>query len=180
MPIYTRTGDKGKTSLFDGTRVSKAHERVETYAAIDELNSVLGQALAFLPREKMDDIQKELIAIQHDLFAIGSALAMPYPLPVPALKKRVKNFEKMIDTLTEVLPELKNFILPGGSQAASLLHVGRTLARRAERRLVALMDHDEIDKELLMYLNRLSDVLFTFARYANFVEKHKEIKWVKK
>jgi cob(I)alamin adenosyltransferase len=179
MPIYTRTGDKGQTSLFDGTRVSKSHVRVETYATIDELNSTIGAAIAHL-KTKHSPIKKELQKIQHELFAIGSALAMPHPLPVEGLEKRTKEFEVLIDSFTKKMPELKNFILPGGGKAGSLLHVSRTLARRAERRVVALMQDDAVDEHIVKYLNRLSDLLFTFARYSNHLDKQKEIKWMKR
>jgi cob(I)alamin adenosyltransferase len=180
MPIYTRTGDKGKTSLFDGTRVSKTHARVETYAAMDELNSTIGQALAFLPANKLPAIRNELIGVQHDLFAIGSALATPHPVPVIGLEKRPEEFEKIIDQLTEKMPKLKNFILPGGGKVGSLFHVCRTLTRRAERRLVSLMEQEDVDTQIMVYLNRLSDLFFTLARYANHIDKQKEIKWIKK
>jgi cob(I)alamin adenosyltransferase len=180
MPIYTRTGDKGTTALFDGTRVAKSHERVETYASIDELNSIIGETLAFLPKGKYKDVAKDLEHVQHDLFAIGSALAMPHPIPISGLEKRPKEFEAQIDTLTHKLPELKNFILPGGSKAGSLLHVARTFARRAERKVVKLTEKEEVDQDILIYLNRLSDLLFTLARYINHQEKQKEIKWIKR
>lgn len=180
MAIYTRTGDKGDTSLFDGTRVPKSHPRVETYATLDELNSVLGEALAFLPKAKFKQLAKELENIQHDLFAIGSALALPHPMPVTGLQKRPKEFETLIDTMTKQLPELKNFILPGGGKPGSLLHVARTLARRAERRVVALMETEEVDTHILIYLNRLSDLFFTMARYVNYQTQQKEITWIKR
>lgn len=180
MPIYTRTGDKGDTSLFDGTRVPKHHPRVETYAAIDELNSVLGQALAFLPKVQQKHVAKDIEHIQHDLFAIGSALALPHPMPVNGLDARPKEFEKLIDAMTKKLPPLKNFILPGGGKSGSLLHVARTLARRAERRVTALREHEEVDQDILIYLNRLSDLLFTMARYVNYQGKEKEIIWKKR
>lgn len=180
MPIYTRTGDKGETSLFDGTRVLKSHPRVETYATVDELNSVLGEALAFLPKATFKKLAKDIEQIQHDLFAIGSALATPAPLPVTGLDKRPKEFEVLIDEMTKKMPELKNFILPGGGKPGAFLHVARTLARRAERRLVALLEHEEVDPHILKYLNRLSDLLFTMARYVNYQTKQKEIKWIKR
>lgn len=180
MPIYTRTGDKGDTSLFDGTRVPKYHPRVETYAAIDELNSVLGETLAFLPRAIFASVAKSLESIQHDLFAVGSALALPHPMPVIGLEKRPKEFEEQIDDMTKQMPELKNFILPGGGKPGALLHVSRTLARRAERRVVALQQEEEVDTDIVIYLNRLSDLLFTMARYVNYQMKYKEIKWIKK
>ena len=182
MPIYTRTGDKGKTSLFDGTRVLKSHIRVETYGTIDELNAVLGVVTAEMKSEKgkVGKIEKELQEIQHDLLTIGSALAMPHPLPVHGLEKRTKEFETLIDELTEKLPELKNFILPGGGKAGAFLHVCRTIARRAERQLVSLMEKEDVDETIVTYLNRLSDVFFTMARYVNYDEKKEEIKWRKK
>ena len=182
MPIYTRTGDKGKTSLFDGTRVLKSHMRVETYGTIDELNSMIGLALAEIKdsRLKIKDISEELEKIQHDLLDIGSALATPHPMPVIGLEKRPKEFEKLIDDLTQQMPELKEFILPGGGKAGSVLHVCRTITRRAERQLVALMQQEEVDGAIVTYLNRLSDLFFTMARYINYVEKKKEIKWIKK
>ena len=179
MPIYTRTGDKGTTSLFDGSRVLKSNARVETYASVDELNSSLGVVLSHL-KSKHASVKKELVTIQHELFDIGSALAMPHPLPVAGLEIRTKEFEALIDSLTQKMPELKNFILPGGGKAGSLLHVSRTLARRAERRVVHLMNDDEVDEHILKYLNRLSDLLFTLARYTNHLDKQKEIKWIKR
>ncbi len=179
MPIYTRTGDKGKTSLFDGTRVFKSHPRVETYGTVDELNSTIGSILAHLPA-KHGLVKKELEKIQHELFDIGSALATPEPLPVIGLQDRPKDFEKLIDQMTVKMPTLTAFILPGGSKAGSLLHIARTIVRRAERQLVELMQSEEVDSTVVVYLNRLSDLLFTMARYVNHIEKKKEIKWIKK
>jgi cob(I)alamin adenosyltransferase len=179
MPIYTRTGDKGKTALFDGTRVLKSHIRVETYGTIDELNSMIGVAIAHL-KPSFAKPKAELEEIQHDLFAIGSALATPDPLPIEGLENRPKDFEKLIDRLTSRMPELKNFILPGGGKIGAFLHMARTITRRAERQLVSLMEKEEVDPAISIYLNRLSDLLFTMARYANFVEKKKEITWKKR
>jgi cob(I)alamin adenosyltransferase len=179
MPIYTRTGDKGKTSLFDGTRVLKSHPRVDTYGTIDELNSTIGHVIAHL-RAQENHVKKELEKIQHDLFDIGSALATPHPLPVTGLDKRPKEFEAVIDAYTSKMPEIKYFILPGGGKAGSLLHVARTITRRAERQLVILMQKEEIDQAIVIYLNRLSDLLFTMARFVNYKEKKKEIQWIKK
>ncbi len=203
MPIYTRTGDKGKTSLFDGTRVLKSHVRVDTYGTIDELNSMIGVVLAELRAENRErrtdlpagplrlvrieaskagsgELRAQLESIQHDLFAIGSALATPHPLPVPSIATRPQDFEKLIDELTEKLPAINYFILPGGGKAGSILHVARTIARRVERQLVALMQIEEIDETIVKYVNRLSDLLFTMARYVNHVEGKEEIKWMKK
>lgn len=182
MPIYTRTGDKGKTSLFDGTRVLKSHKRVETYGTIDELNSMVGVAIAEIKdrRLKSKDITEELEKIQHDLFDIGSTLATPHPMPVEGLEKRPKEFEQIIDGLTAQMPGIKHFILPGGGKAGAFLHVCRTITRRAERQLVALMQNDSVDQAIVIYLNRLSDLFFTLARYVNYKEKKKEVRWIKK
>jgi cob(I)alamin adenosyltransferase len=198
MPIYTRTGDRGKTSLFDGTRVLKSHKRVETYGTIDELNSMIGAAIAEIKdsysssgasaksrsnssrQARTISIKEELEKIQHDLLDIGSALATPHPMPVVGLENRPKVFEGLIDKMTLQMPELKAFILPGGGKAGSLLHVCRTIARRAERQLVSLMQKENVDSAIITYLNRLSDLLFTMARYVNFVEKKKEVTWIKK
>lgn len=179
MPIYTRTGDKGKTSLFDGTRVLKSHARVDAYGTIDELNSSIGFAISQLSTLN-SQLGKELEQIQHDLFAIGSVLALPHAMPVVGLDNRPVEFEKLIDSLTKKMPELKQFILPGGGKAGASLHICRTIARRAERRLVALMQDEEIDTNVVIYINRLSDLLFTMARFANYTQKKKEIAWKKK
>lgn len=189
MPIYTRTGDKGKTSLFDGTRVSKSHPRVDTYGTIDELNSMIGAASAHITSQK-SKIKRELEKIQHDLFEIGSALAMPHPLPVVGLENRPKEFERLIDAMTEKMPKINYFILPGGGKAGSMLHIARTITRRAERQLIKLIEKpssakasagkEEVDDNIIIYLNRLSDLLFTMARYVNHLEKKIEIKWIKK
>lgn len=185
MPIYTRTGDKGKTSLFGGKRVLKSHQRVETYGTIDELNSMIGLAISEIEdlRVKINEskkVREQLEKIQHELFDIGSALSTPYPIPVIGLEKRPKEIEKFIDDLTEKLPEITAFILPGGRKAGSLLHVCRTIARRAERQVIALVQKEKIDTTIITYLNRLSDLFFTMARYVNHIEKKKEITWIKK
>ena len=185
MPIYTRTGDKGKTSLFDGSRVLKSHDRVEAYGTVDELNSVVGLALGEVVSSKykvvsIKRIVDELGRIQHDLLDIGSALATPAALPVIGLENRPEDFEKLIDDLTVQMPELKNFILPGGGMAAACLHIARTVTRRAERRVIALMQTEDVDAAILIYLNRLSDLFFTLARYANYMKKQKETIWMKK
>ncbi|MBI2621438.1 MAG: cob(I)yrinic acid a,c-diamide adenosyltransferase [Candidatus Levybacteria bacterium] len=165
--IYTRTGDKGKTSLFDGKRVLKSDKKVEAYGTIDELNSAIGAASAFI---KVRSIQEELEEIQNDLLEIGSSLAVSSTLPVDQLSKRPEEFEKLIDKLTKELPALNQFILPGGGKGGSLLHLARTITRRAERRVVGLSKSENIDQTIITYLNRLSDLLFTMARFVN----HKE------
>ena len=173
MAIYTRTGDRGKTSLFDGQRVSKASLRVEAYGTVDELNSIIGVIIA-----EKSKINKELIKIQNDLFDIGSSLANPTSKTLGYLGNRVKEFEKSIDEMTNDLPALSNFILPGGGKTGATLHFARTISRRTERKIVTLSEKEPIDKNIIMYLNRLSDLLFTMARFVNFGEKNKEIIWI--
>lgn len=179
MPIYTRTGDKGQTSLFGGLRVLKSDDRVDTYGTIDELNSVLGVVIANI-ETRHKKLAKELEAIQHDLFDIGSYLANPKAEPIAQLQERVTSFEKNIDYMTSQMPELHNFILPGGGRVGASLHQARTVCRRAERRLVSLMQTERIDEHLVQYINRLSDLLFTMARFVNYKEKKKETIWKKK
>lgn len=182
MAIYTRTGDKGKTSLFDGTRVFKSHMRVETYGTIDELNATIGFAIAQMPNAKLQmlNCKRELEKIQHDLLDIGSALAKPHLLVVSGLDSRIKEFETIIDELTAQMPKLKHFILPGGGIAGAQLHVARTITRRSERQLVKLSQQEEIDETMIRYINRLSDLLFTMSRFVNQKEKKGEIRWIKK
>lgn len=177
MKIYTKKGDKGKTSLFDGTKVYKHNIRVESYGSIDELNSILGVCSSFT-KDKL--IKLEIEKIQNDLLDIGSALAMPHALPVEGLPKRTSEFEQIIDKLTNKLPKLSNFILPSGSKGGSLLHLARAVCRRTERRIVELSNKKPVDPEILVYLNRLSDLLFTFARFENFKSKNREKIWRKK
>jgi cob(I)alamin adenosyltransferase len=176
MAIYTRTGDKGKTSLFGGKRVLKSDPRVEAYGNVDELNSVIGLVVATLSSKHLK-IKKELEKIQHDLFAIGSYLASPKADPVLFLIKRATDFESMIDGQDKILPPLNNFILPGGGRAGASLHQARTVCRRVERGLVALMQKEEVDENVVKYINRLSDLLFSTARLINHKDKKKETIW---
>ncbi len=189
--IYTRTGDKGKTSLFDGKKVLKSDKKVEAYGTIDELNSAIGLAIAEISNFKypisnkkkkkgLSLITDELEEIQNDLLEIGSSLAVSTTLPISQLKDRPQELEKLIDRLTKQLPPLSQFILPGGGKGGALLHLTRTICRRAERRVVALSKTEKIDPVVLVYLNRLSDLLFTMARFVNFKEKKKEKIWRKK
>lgn len=188
VKIYTRTGDTGKTSLFGGKRVSKDVLRVESYGMVDELNSTIGVVLAHMQQmneklqKKTKIVQDELLVIQRDLLTIGSTLATSSSISrqdIRVLGKRVKEFENLIDVLTDQLPVLRNFILPGGSVVGSQLHVSRTTARRAERRILTLSKKEIIDKDILMYFNRLSDLLFTMARFVNKEEKQEEQIWKK-
>ncbi len=189
MKIYTKTGDRGETSLFGGKRVSKADVRVEAYGTVDELNSAIGVTIAQVQSSKFKvqsyslKLKIELINIQNDLLEIGSALATPATkrstLNAIRLEKRVEEFEKMIDEMTKEMPVLQNFILPGGGVVGSQLHFARTLARRAERRIVELSKKESVDVSTLIYFNRLSDLLFTTARFVNYQENCKETIWGK-
>ncbi|UCF21075.1 MAG: cob(I)yrinic acid a,c-diamide adenosyltransferase [Gemmatimonadota bacterium] len=182
MKIYTRKGDKGDTSLFGGDRVHKDDIRVDAYGTVDELNSVLGLAIAALPAE-MDGWRRSLLEIQSDCFTLGSILATPAtgaakPVHIPELPAaRVTQLERYIDRLDEELPELKSFILPGGSEAAARFHLARSVCRRAERNVVALARAERLEPVILMYLNRLSDLLFTLARAANARQGAADVEW---
>src|SRR3989344_4973675 len=166
MAIYTRTGDKGLTSLFNKQRVPKFNIRVEAYGTVDELNSAIGMVVAEISNIKYQrsKLKSKLTQIQNDLLDIGSALANPttnYKLQtMNYLIKRVKEFEDFIDEMTNKMPVLKNFILPGGGKTGGMLQFARTVSRRAERRVVELADKEAIDPNIVMYINRLSDLLF--------------------
>ena len=171
MKIYTRTGDSGETALFGGGRVSKDDARVGAYGAVDELNAAIGVVLADEPRNFEQTL---LESIQRDLFAIGAQLATPNPKRVQsAMAKadlspdRVQHFEDVMDRADQELPPLDAFILPGGTRKAAALHQARTTCRRAEREVVGLAKDAEVREIILVYLNRLSDLLFTLARLAN-------------
>lgn len=168
MKIYTKTGDDGTTSLFSGGRVLKTHLRVESYGTVDELNSALGLVRAFEPSAPVDGW---LTQVQRQLFHLGADLATPMDAKSEWVVRMdaatVEWLEARIDEMTAVLPPLTNFILPGGSRAAAQLHVARTICRRAERLVVALREYEAINNHALVYLNRLSDFLFTLARYEN-------------
>jgi cob(I)alamin adenosyltransferase len=163
--VYTRAGDKGQTSLVGGQRVSKADVRVEAYGEIDELNSVIGLARAYLEDAEVDQV---LALIQNDLFTVGADLASPIKVEVPRVgESLVKRLEAKSDHFLAELKPLEEFILPGGSQSGAALHLARAVCRRAERRAVALSEKEEINAEVIAYLNRLSDLLFILARVVN-------------
>ena len=179
MKIYTKTGDDGTTGLFGGERVSKTDMRVEAYGTVDEANSALGLARTTTSN---DSIAEWLIEVQTDLFALGAELACtPGKQPVlgtPRIDQgRVERLEQLMDLLESKLEPLKNFILPGGTPAASALHHARTVARRAERRVLELHGSREVSRDILVYLNRLSDLLFLLARYENSVSNTADIAW---
>ena len=177
--VYTKTGDKGTTSLVGGSRVPKTHIRLEAYGTVDELNSHLGWLHTYLQEESDRDF---ILSIQHKLFAIGSHLATdqekmqlkPASIITP---EHVESIEREIDKLDEQLPELCAFIIPGGSRGAAVCHVCRTICRRAERRILALSETCTISPEVLDFVNRLSDYLFVLSRKINFDEQNNEIFW---
>jgi cob(I)alamin adenosyltransferase len=176
MKIYTKTGDEGKTSLFDNSRIWKSDERIMSYGAVDELNSSLGIALSLELDYETRDI---LIKIQNDLFIVGSDLANPNMTEkkIRTTIEMVTFLEQKIDLLEPQLKPLTSFILPGGTLLASILHMSRTISRRAETHVVGLSKTQEINKEAVIYLNRLSDLLFVLARTANNKKKIPDIVW---
>lgn len=170
--IYTRTGDDGTTGLGDGTRVAKDHARVEAFGSVDELNSVLGLLLA----EPLDDrIRDTLTRIQHSLFDLGGELCIPGRSVLD--DARVTELEQVLDRLNADLAPLKEFILPGGTRAAAICHLARTVCRRAERRVYTLSRQEPVQPVTLRYLNRLSDLLFVMARAINRVSNASDVLW---
>jgi cob(I)alamin adenosyltransferase len=180
MKIYTRTGDGGDTALFGGTRVSKSDPRVAAYGDVDELNACLGTVAA--QGELSEDVAELLERLQKDLFAIGARLADPAVRIAERVTKVVvgegdiQRLEDWIDRFEAELPPLRRFILPGGSRAGALLHLSRTVCRRAERSIVAL-GSGAVDAHLLVYVNRLSDLLFVLARAVNHRAGQPEVEW---
>lgn len=171
--IYTKTGDDGTTGLGDGSRVDKDCTRVEAYGAVDEANSAIGMVLAYdvVP----EDIRRCLTAVQHDLFELGGELSVPGYAAVKAAY--VDRLEQELDRFNSALPPLKEFILPGGGQAATCCHLARAIVRRAERRVRSLAKEESVRNETLMYLNRLSDLLFVVARVLCRAESGQEVLW---
>lgn len=184
MKIYTRTGDAGDTALFGGGRVSKDHHRVSAYGTVDELNACVGVAVVSVAD---DTIRGRLESIQHDLFAVGAVLATvpahddrPRPKGLPELPlARIPEMESWMDDADVELPTLRAFILPGGTAGAAALHLARTVCRRAERAVVHLATLEPVDEGIVMYLNRLSDLLFTFARLENVRAGTPDVEWRK-
>ena len=181
MKIYTRTGDQGETGLFGGGRVKKSDPRVAAYGDVDELNSVIGVVRATPPEAFFDEL---LTAIQRDLFSLGGHLATPDPDKVrKALEKaeldegRIAAFERTIDEADAELAPLRAFVLPAGTPKAAALHLARTICRRAERSVVALAAESPVPSLFLVYLNRLSDLLFTLARLANHRAGTGDVTW---
>lgn len=179
MKIYTRTGDDGTTGLIGGSRVKKHNIRLEAYGTIDELNSYIGLIRSMQTDEHTDMV---LEIIQNKLFVIGANLATDDSIDLikkqlPCKKADIELLEKEMDTMNENLPELRNFILPGGCQASSFCHVARTVCRRAERRIVDLAENNEVDPILIKFVNRLSDYLFVLSRKVTLDQKAPEILW---
>jgi len=181
MKIYTRTGDQGETGLFGGGRVPKDHPRVAAYGDVDELSSAIGVARATPPTDFFDAL---LESVQRDLFAIGGQLATPDPDKVAkALEKadlsdqRVTEFERIMDQADHELPPLRAFVLPAGTPKAAALHLARTVCRRAERSVVHLAHESQVPSVFVVYLNRLSDLLFTLARLANHRSGAGDVTW---
>ena len=179
MKIYTKAGDRGETRLLGGARVPKDHPRVAAYGDVDETNAALGavRALAEAPLEAL------LFSIQKDLFAIGAQLADPTHKVASKRAKaavtaaHVRRLEKAIDSREAKLPPLRSFVLPGGTPAAALLHQARTVCRRAERSVVTLAREADVDPRIIVYLNRLSDLLFVLARFENHLAGRDEDRW---
>jgi len=178
MKIYTKTGDTGETSLFGGKRVPKDAQRIDAYGTVDELNSMLGVVRSMQPHRDIDAI---LQRIQEDLFVLGADLATPPKKSsgkIPRIEtSHAENLEKIIDSLESHLEPLTRFILPGGSPIGAQLQAARTVCRRAERLVVKLSREEEIGSPPLVYLNRLSDLLFVLSRYANHLAGVKETPW---
>ncbi len=179
MPLYTKTGDSGETSLFDGTRVQKSEGRIAAYGDVDELNAALGLALA----TGLDvDLSTLLTDIQRDLFAVGARLADPRVRIADRVEKTelaeadVRRLEEAIDRYDAEVPPLRRFLLPGGAPGAAALHLARTVCRRAERSIVAL-GAESVSTTLLQYVNRLSDLLFALARVVNYRREIPEREW---
>jgi cob(I)alamin adenosyltransferase len=188
MRLYTRTGDNGTTGLVGGERVAKDCLRLEAYGTVDELNSVLGLVVSYTSDDEVSLLLKK---IQNELFTLGSDLASPYDektekYNIPRVTKEMyAELENKIDHFSELVEPMRNFILPGGSKTASYLHLARTVCRRAERRAVELKRELETKSKLenvgniIVYLNRLSDLLFALARYENKISNIPDIPWVK-
>ncbi len=183
MKIYTRTGDAGETTLFGGGRVSKDHHRVASYGTVDELNAYIGAAVS---RVRDDVVRARLQSVQHDLFAVGAILATPprddgsmHPHVPPMPRERIDEMERWMDEAETELPALTQFVLPGGADGAVALHIARTVCRRAERAVVHLATLEPVDRDVVPYLNRLSDLCFTFARLENLRSGVPDVVWEK-
>jgi len=177
LKIYTKTGDKGETSLFGGKRVPKDSLRIEAYGTVDELNSVIGVCRSVNTVKEVDSILEE---IQNDLFTLGADLATPQSSENKIQRIQssdISRLEHHIDRIELLLEPLRNFILPSGNRAAAMLHLARTVCRRAERLVVKLAHEESINESSIVYLNRLSDLFFVLGRWVNTLSNTPEIKW---
>lgn len=185
MKIYTRTGDKGETSLYTGQRISKNDPLIDAIGTVDECNSTIGSAIALLPQNpSLDELKGQLIIIQHALFDVGAALATPR---TKAVNKKIDKtrfdpqattlLEEWMDQMETALPDLHTFILPGGHPTSALLHLARSICRRAERAIIPINQRADVSDHVLMYLNRLSDYLFQAARFVNAQLQAPETLW---
>ncbi|NQV42832.1 MAG: cob(I)yrinic acid a,c-diamide adenosyltransferase [Candidatus Marinimicrobia bacterium] len=172
--IYTRTGDKGNTRLANGEEVSKDSSRVAAYGDVDELNSVIGLVLTEKPHEKLESA---LSSIQHTLFDLGGELASDGMIEGLVTDQHVLSLEQHIDEMNMELPPLEEFILPGGTKSASMLHLARTVCRRAERSIITLNQSETVAPKIIEYINRLSDLLFVMARFENQRSGNQEVYW---
>ncbi len=170
--IYTKTGDDGTTGLGDGSRVGKDSARVTAYGTVDEANSCIGLVLA---SDLPDDVRTLLVSVQHQLFDLGGELCIPGHAAI--FEADIEHLEARLDAFNEPLPPLKDFILPGGGEAAARCHIARTVVRRAERETVSLARHDAVRPEAVRYLNRLSDLLFVLSRVLARASGHGEVLW---
>ena len=180
IKIYTKTGDKGTTALFGGTRLPKYDLRITAYGTVDELNSIVGIILTY---ELPPDIHQHLTKLSSLLFTLGSDLATPLQPPpvynIPRIQdKHITWMEDIIDSCDNVIPALKTFILPGGTKASAYLHLARTVCRRAERHAVELAEREDIGTFPVVFLNRCSDMLFTVARYVNYKSGVDDVPWL--
>lgn len=178
MKIYTKTGDKGSTAMFAGKRIDKDSLRISSYGEVDELNSIIGEIINVSSKK---DLTRKLLRIQNELFVLQSNLATLFDVKIkipkitPAYCFRL---EKEIDIWQKSLPELRNFILPGGGEVGAKLHIARTVARRAERTIVSLSKKEKVNAYALAYINRISDWFFVLARFVNLQEKKAEVRWM--
>lgn len=182
--IYTKTGDKGQTSLYTGERIPKSDPIFGALGAVDECNCAIGAAISHFPKQDLHAIREQLETIQHALFDVGAALATPQTTASPAKLNTTrfnsgatKYLEDGIDSMEAELPKLHTFILPGGHPAGALLHLARSICRRAERAIVPLNNREDVADSVLIYINRLSDYLFVASRYVNHVMRVPETLW---
>lgn len=180
--VYTKSGDKGKTQLIGGDKVSKASDRIDCYGTIDELNATIGMTISALDGTGAQELLvAKLLRVQNELFNVGTQLATPDAERRATLPdvgdEHIQKLEEEIDALNADLPELRSFVLPGGSAASACFHLARTVCRRAERAVVALANESTVDARHLMYLNRLSDALFVFGRYSLLADQQPETLW---